>query len=121
MIMVNGNIVAQGSQFSLDDVEVVTATVDLEEVRSFRSSSARGFQAVQAPPYERIEVDFALTHDNIDNIEGPSPAIEPRYHLPEEEIVCIIILKATSYMKIGDGTTYANRDILRQVLIAAAL
>lgn len=33
LIAINGTIVAQGSQFSLDDVEVVTATVDLEEVR----------------------------------------------------------------------------------------
>jgi NAD+ synthase (glutamine-hydrolysing) len=33
MIVINGNIVAQGSQFSLNDVEVVTATVDIEEVR----------------------------------------------------------------------------------------
>lgn len=32
MIVINGNIVAQGSQFSLDDVEVLTATVDIEEV-----------------------------------------------------------------------------------------
>lgn len=32
MIVVNGDIVAQGSQFSLNDVEVVTATVDIEEV-----------------------------------------------------------------------------------------
>ncbi|KMU82271.1 NAD synthetase 1 [Coccidioides immitis H538.4] len=31
MIVVNGEIVAQGTQFSLNDVEVVTATVDLEE------------------------------------------------------------------------------------------
>lgn len=34
MIVINGEIVAQGSQFSLNDVEVVTATVDIEEVRS---------------------------------------------------------------------------------------
>ncbi|THH00580.1 hypothetical protein EW026_g1977 [Hermanssonia centrifuga] len=31
MIAVNGQIVAQGSQFSLNDVEVVTATLDLED------------------------------------------------------------------------------------------
>ena len=31
MIVINGEIVAQGSQFSLNDVEVVTATVDIEE------------------------------------------------------------------------------------------
>lgn len=34
MIVINGEIVAQGTQFSLNDVEVVTATVDIEEVRS---------------------------------------------------------------------------------------
>lgn len=38
MIVVNGNIVAQGSQFSLNDVEVVTATVDIEEVGLFAFS-----------------------------------------------------------------------------------
>lgn len=32
MIVVNGNLVAQGSQFSLNDVEVVTAIVDIEDV-----------------------------------------------------------------------------------------
>jgi NAD+ synthase (glutamine-hydrolysing) len=42
MIIVNGRVVAQGSQFSLLDVEVVTATVDLEDVRAYRSSKSRG-------------------------------------------------------------------------------
>ncbi|KAI0010311.1 glutamine-dependent NAD(+) synthetase with GAT domain-containing protein [Xylariaceae sp. FL0662B] len=86
MIMVNGEIVAQGSQFSLDDVEVVTATVDLEEVRAFRFAPSRGFQATQAPTYERIEVDFSLSHVNIDVFEAPTAARPPRYHVPEEEI-----------------------------------
>ncbi len=49
MIAVNGQIVAQGSQFSLKDVEVVTATVDLEDVRSYRGSIAsRGVQAAES-------------------------------------------------------------------------
>nr|XP_035119572.2 glutamine-dependent NAD(+) synthetase isoform X5 [Callithrix jacchus] len=37
MIAMNGSIFAQGSQFSLDDVEVLTATLDLEDVRSYRA------------------------------------------------------------------------------------
>ncbi|CAK7234040.1 glutamine-dependent NAD(+) synthetase [Sporothrix bragantina] len=84
MIIVNGNIVAQGSQFSLNDVEVITATVDLEEVRSFRFTPSRGMQAMQAPAYQRIEIDFNLT----DNKMGlaPTKAQPARYHLPEEEI-----------------------------------
>ena len=38
MLALNGEIVGQGSQFSLDEVEVTTATVDLEDVRSYRGS-----------------------------------------------------------------------------------
>ncbi|KAI1341064.1 glutamine-dependent NAD(+) synthetase with GAT domain-containing protein [Xylariaceae sp. FL0016] len=86
MIMVNGEIVAQGSQFSLDDVEVLVATVDLEEVRAFRFAPSRGLQATQAPIYERIEVEFSLSHDSVDTIKAPTPAKAPRYHVPEEEI-----------------------------------
>lgn len=37
LIAVNGTLVARSRQFSMDDVEVVTATVDLEEVRNYRS------------------------------------------------------------------------------------
>ena len=36
MIVLNGELVAQGSQFSLADVEVITATIDIEEVRAYR-------------------------------------------------------------------------------------
>ncbi|KAK9793983.1 putative Glutamine-dependent NAD(+) synthetase [Seiridium cardinale] len=86
MIMVNGEIVAQGAQFSCMDVELVTATVDLEEVRAYRFAPSRNFQAVQAPTYKRIEVDFSLSKDNIDDLEVPTPARPARYHLPEEEI-----------------------------------
>ena len=37
---------SQGAQFSLDDVEVVTATVDLDDVRAKRCANvSRSFQA----------------------------------------------------------------------------
>ncbi|KAL2010607.1 hypothetical protein VTN00DRAFT_6414 [Thermoascus crustaceus] len=88
MIVVNGNLVAQGSQFSLNDVEVVTAIVDLEEVRTFRSAPSRGLQASKQEPYVRLEVDMRLSKPSgdIDPSVGPSDPIEPRYHTPEEEI-----------------------------------
>ena len=38
MLALNGKILAQGSQFSLEEVEVTVATVDLEDVRSYRGS-----------------------------------------------------------------------------------
>lgn len=88
MIIVNGRIVAQGSQFSLKDVETVTATVDLEEVRSYRSAGSRGMQARQTTPYEPVEVDFSLSRgsDATDTMLGPSDTITFKEHEPEEEI-----------------------------------
>ena len=87
MIVVNGEVVARGSQFSLNDVEVVTAVVDLEDVRSYRCAPSRGLQASKAAPYERIELDHRLCKvDPLDPTIGASPAIELKYHLPAEEI-----------------------------------
>lgn len=72
-------------QFSLADVEVVTATVDLEDVRSYRSSKSRAMQATQQPSYERIEVDMSLSSDDDESdwLLKPSAAREIRYHTPE--------------------------------------
>ncbi|KAJ5759235.1 hypothetical protein N7520_006391 [Penicillium odoratum] len=88
MIFVNGDIVGQSSQFSLNEVEVVVATVDLEKVRAYRFAPSRGLQAVAAPEYQRIEVDYSLSHDNLDLDFDlrPTAARPARYHLPEEEI-----------------------------------
>ncbi|KAF2166563.1 hypothetical protein M409DRAFT_23198 [Zasmidium cellare ATCC 36951] len=90
LILNSGSVLAQGSQFSLRDVEVLTATVDLDEIWSYRTSRSRGMQAnePEVQKLERIQVDFNLC---------PSPSVlsprapltiatEPRYHLPEEEI-----------------------------------
>ena len=88
MIIVNGRIVAQGSQFSLNDVEVIVATVDLEDVRSYRSQKSRALQATRQPAYERVEVNFSLSanSEDVDPRIKPSPEIKVKYHLPEEEI-----------------------------------
>lgn len=90
MIVVNGKVIAQGSQFSLNDVEVVSATVDLEDVRSHRAVSSRSMQAAAAERYNRIEVDFALSGGKFDSIKDLDDLVlhdwEPRYHKPEEEI-----------------------------------
>lgn len=88
MIVVNGTIVAQGSQFSLRDVEVVTATVDIEDVRTARSSPSRGLQANKQPAYSRLNLDVRLSHvnGNLKTAIAASAPVEPKFHLPEEEI-----------------------------------
>lgn len=85
LIAVNGQIVAQGSQFSLKDVEVITATVNLEEVRSARAAfTSRMVQASMAEPVPRVTVEFDLTVDSY--AIAPSKPIPVHYHTPEEEI-----------------------------------
>ncbi|KAL0077567.1 hypothetical protein J3Q64DRAFT_1768272 [Phycomyces blakesleeanus] len=89
MILVNGKIVAQGTQFSLNDVEVVTATIDLEDVRSYRSRmTSRGMQASRSEAYRREQVKISLSHPDMDSDIHlrPSRQREPFYHTPEEEI-----------------------------------
>uniref|UniRef100_A0A7N6B6W7 Glutamine-dependent NAD(+) synthetase n=1 Tax=Anabas testudineus TaxID=64144 RepID=A0A7N6B6W7_ANATE len=59
MVAINGDIVAQGAQFSLNDVEVITATVDLEDVRSYRGELCH-----EPKPCHRVKVDFSLSTDD---------------------------------------------------------
>jgi NAD+ synthase (glutamine-hydrolysing) len=94
MIAVNGRVVAQGSQFSLNDVEVVSATIDIEDVRSHRASSSRSFQAASAERYHRIEAPFALSSGQLDQVLDIPAArsFALRYHTPEEEIACVLPL-----------------------------
>ncbi|KAK3073844.1 glutamine-dependent NAD(+) synthetase [Teratosphaeriaceae sp. CCFEE 6253] len=88
LIMSNGEVLAQGSQFSLRDVEVQTAVVDLDTIWPNRTSRSRGMQAnepsVQA--LKRIHVDFKLCHPALTIMTRPTESREPRYHLPVEEI-----------------------------------
>jgi NAD+ synthase (glutamine-hydrolysing) len=94
----NGRVVAQGSQFSLNDVEVVTATIDIEDVRAHRAVSSRSMQAAAAERYHRIEVNFALTKGKFGDVGeeglarlGAISAMQVKYHTPEEEIACVFL------------------------------
>jgi len=95
MIAMNGHIVAQGSQFSLNDVEVVTATIDIEDVRAHRTSRSRGFQVATSEKYHRIEVPFALSVGKFGETDGERTLClevtlhEAKFHRPEEEIASV--------------------------------
>lgn len=88
LIVVNGCVVAQGTQFSVKEVEVITATVDLDDVRSYRGSiSSRSDQASALElSIPKIDVDFRLCHANEDIHINPTLPVEIRYHTIEEEI-----------------------------------
>ena len=88
MIWLNGDLVAQGSQFTgLDEVEVVVATVELSDVRSRRANFiARSFQASSAPLVPRIDVCTFHMCAPEPLLLKPSVAFAPRIHEPMEEI-----------------------------------
>lgn len=110
LIAVNGKVVAQGSQFSLKDVEVVTATVDLEEVRSYRASVvSRGLQAsVAKTHYERVHIPTELAPKNLrfDRMIHPTLTKDIFYHTPEEEIAFGPACWMWDYLRRCNGTGY---------------
>ncbi|MCP5097787.1 MAG: NAD(+) synthase [Chloroflexi bacterium] len=86
LIAVNGRILAQASQFSLQDVEVITATIDLEEVRSYRGAIAsRMVQGAKAESVPRVTANFDLTHAQ-QTLHAPTQPIDVHFYTPEEEI-----------------------------------
>lgn len=97
MIAMNGHIVAQGSQFSLNDVEVVTATIDIENVRAHRTSRSRGLQAATSEKYHRIEIPFALSIGKFGETNGErtldlgATLHQAQFHTPEEEIASVSV------------------------------
>ncbi|CAJ1350482.1 unnamed protein product [Effrenium voratum] len=87
MVWSNGKLLAQGTQFGmLDEIEVVVATVNLNDVRSMRSNFiARSYQASSTPTVPRVEVDFSCGHPEPLSISESQP-IQPYICGPMEEI-----------------------------------
>lgn len=75
-VVSNGEVLAQGSQFSLHEVEVVTATVDLDAVVSYRGAvSSLQDQASRANSYPTVKVDYQLCHPEAScTLGGLAPA-----------------------------------------------
>ena len=85
-IALNGDIIARGKQFSLSDVEVTVATIDLEDIRSYRMAlRSRCTLGASAPLYPRINIDVELSNRRDIFIAANSP-MQWIYHSPEEEI-----------------------------------
>lgn len=85
LVAINGDVVARGAQFSLDDVEVITATLDLEDVRSYRGELCQPQMEVQQKPCYRVKVNFSLSTSNDVYLPTHQP-IQLLFHTPEEEI-----------------------------------
>ncbi|XP_054724265.1 glutamine-dependent NAD(+) synthetase-like [Uloborus diversus] len=65
----NGKIISIGKQFSLKDVEVVTAAVDLDDVTTYRKHIRRSTSMTDSHPV--IEANFAITTQNFSILATP--------------------------------------------------
>ncbi|KAJ1922465.1 glutamine-dependent NAD(+) synthetase [Coemansia sp. S100] len=90
MVLANGEILAMGQQFSIGDVEVTLATVDLGGVRAFRAGmSSRSMQASRSEmSYPRVKAAISLSaqHAHFDFSVHPTRPMTASLHSPAEEI-----------------------------------
>eukprot|EP01032_Pedospumella_encystans_P011815 gene11815-13711_t len=92
LVCVNGQVVSQASQFSMKDVEVITAVVDLDAVRAYRQDAA-SFQEQSSREIQLPTVDvryFSLRHTKSASFDSlleanTSQPVKVRIHSPEEE------------------------------------
>ncbi|KAF9591411.1 hypothetical protein IFM89_004109 [Coptis chinensis] len=85
-VVINGDVVAKGSQFSVKDVEVVVAQVDLDAVNSLRGSiSSFQQQASAAAVVPSVRVQYNLCRSFKHQTPLSSP-LKITYHSPEQEI-----------------------------------
>lgn len=87
-IAINGEFVCQGEQFSLNEIEVLTAVLDIEQVRTYRNRiRSLQIQADQSQRYPRVKVNFGLTLDENEELLVPcTKTLEWKYHDAMEEI-----------------------------------
>ncbi|XP_008553331.1 glutamine-dependent NAD(+) synthetase [Microplitis demolitor] len=65
-ISMNGEIISAGKQFSLAEVEITVATIDLEDIRTYRNNiRSRTHSAARSSPYPRVKIDFSLSADDV--------------------------------------------------------
>jgi NAD+ synthase (glutamine-hydrolysing) len=87
MIFVNGELVAQGRQFSLEDVEVITATINLDDIEPHRTNQHEQVNFFGLNTYQRVSIDFDLSSKPLVALSnGYNSPIASQMHRNEEEM-----------------------------------
>ncbi|XP_068218898.1 glutamine-dependent NAD(+) synthetase-like isoform X1 [Palaemon carinicauda] len=88
-IGLNGNIIAHTNIHTLEEVEVITASVDLEVIRRYKASiRSRCIQAAKSEPFPRIKVEFSIGDKNWWTSGVPPLApLKPSIPAKEEQIL----------------------------------
>ncbi|GAB1607783.1 glutamine-dependent NAD(+) synthetase-like isoform X1 [Argonauta hians] len=83
-VTMNGETLIQGPQFSVKEVVVLTATVDLDDVVSYRNRCKSAcLMAQNQQPFPKVELPMQFAISQFSKTTQP---IQWQYHTPEEEI-----------------------------------
>ncbi|KAL8963703.1 MAG: hypothetical protein Q9193_000071 [Seirophora villosa] len=139
LIVMNGDVVAQdpayliqltelllyviGTQFSLNDLEVITATVNLDRTWLAHFQPARRLQAATEPAFEEIKLDQILGFGESSIPFVISPSFPPVTLQPEEEIAlatgldsCSTALCVYSAARlVSENIAAGNKQVLRDL------
>ncbi|PVU97027.1 hypothetical protein BB561_000841 [Smittium simulii] len=87
MVFSNGELLATTPQFSLQEVNLAFATVDLDSVKSYRASIASlSSQSSFANSLPKVSINISIYHDIEPLCVYPTCSIVPQYLTPEQEI-----------------------------------
>jgi NAD+ synthase (glutamine-hydrolysing) len=89
MIFVNGELVALGRQFSLEDVEVVTATINVDDVEAFRPIQTLNNTSLDIEASHELSVNYdicsgqsnAASNGHAQRIERPTFQMEEQMEM----------------------------------------
>ena len=100
MIYKNGALLATGEHLSFQEVEVVTATINLDEVRAYRSAIvSRGIQAdqrdIKAP---RIKIDEFVPEFRFTKVDNTAFSYTPTMEVPVYEMEDEMGLSTARYL-----------------------
>jgi NAD+ synthase (glutamine-hydrolysing) len=103
-ITLNGDMLVQGKQFLFKEVEVITATVDLDAI-SKKRMGFRSFclESSQTTKVAEVLLDFAASKNSVSAITQPKKAF---FHTPEEEIAFGPACWMWGYLKRSGASGY---------------
>lgn len=104
LISSNGNLIAQGKQFPLEDVHVVVSTIDIDDLRVFRGlTQSLGNQgAALTKAYPQINLFVSISEERL--LGGNEEPIEATVMSNEEELARCSAAWLWSYLrKAGAG------------------